>query len=93
MSWIGDWNRFEAALWFAFAALCAIKAARASRDRRRIFAMLAAAFAVFGVSDLIEAETGAWWRPWWLAAMKGACLVVLVAGIRKLRKNSRTRPG
>ena len=89
MSWIGDWNRVEAALWFAFAALCAIKATRPGRDRRRIFTMLAAAFAVFGVSDLIEAGSGAWWRPWWLAVMKGACLAAIGIGVRKLWRSRR----
>lgn len=36
----------------------------------------AAAFALFGVSDILEAHTGAWWRPWWLLMMKGTCLAV-----------------
>ena len=89
MRWVADWNRCEAALWFAFALLCALKAAWPRATRRSALAMLAAAFVVFGVSDLIEAETGAWWRPWWLAVMKGACLAVFVAGIRKLRKTPR----
>ena len=89
MAWIDDWNRVEAALWFAFAALCSIRTAMTVRDRRGGFALLAAAFAVFGVSDLIEAETGAWWRPWWLAAMKVACLVALGIGVRRLLRRRR----
>jgi hypothetical protein len=36
------------------------------------------AFALFGLSDYIEAHTGAWWRPWWLLALKGGCVLVFV---------------
>ena len=35
--------------------------------------LLALAFAVFGLSDYIELQTGAWWKPWWLLAMKVGC--------------------
>jgi hypothetical protein len=36
-------------------------------------------FAFFGLSDLVEVTTGAWWRPWWLLAWKAACLLGLIA--------------
>jgi hypothetical protein len=42
--------------------------------------MLAAAFLVFSISDVIESRTGAWWRPYWLMLIKGGCLVVCVLG-------------
>jgi hypothetical protein len=29
---------------------------------------------LFGISDLIEIFTGAWWRPWPLLMLKGCCL-------------------
>ncbi|MBE7458640.1 MAG: hypothetical protein KJ057_17160 [Phycisphaerae bacterium] len=35
-------------------------------------------FLAFGASDVVEADTGAWWRPWWLLAWKAACLAVLL---------------
>lgn len=31
---------------------------------------------IFGISDFVEMGTGAWWRPWWLLAWKGACVAV-----------------
>ena len=37
-----------------------------------------AAFLLFGISDVIETRTGAWWRPWWLLVMKGGCIVAFV---------------
>ena len=38
----------------------------------------AAAFLLFGISDVIETRTGAWWRPWWLLVMKGGCIAVFL---------------
>ena len=87
MKWIEDWNRCEAVLWFAFALFCAAKAVWPRIKQRSVFAALAVTFVVFGISDLIEAETGAWW----LAVLKGACLAVFVIAVRKLRKKDRPR--
>ncbi|QDT35815.1 hypothetical protein [Stratiformator vulcanicus] len=34
---------------------------------------LAVTLFVFGLSDLVEISTGAWWKPWPLAVLKFAC--------------------
>ncbi|NET74529.1 MAG: hypothetical protein F6K62_27615 [Sphaerospermopsis sp. SIO1G2] len=36
------------------------------------------AFVGFGISDFLEIQTGAWWRPWWLFTLKAICLVSIV---------------
>ena len=41
-------------------------------------ACLGVSLIAFGVSDIVEVQTGAWWRPWWLFAWKATCLVLLV---------------
>ena len=80
-------NRFEAGLWLliASALLCAI------RGRMRVvqlrLALAAALFAAFGGSDVVEASTGAWWRPWWLLTWKTAC----VAGLLGIWLDARRR--
>ena len=33
---------------------------------------------VFGASDLVEADTGAWWTPWWLLTWKVGCVAALI---------------
>jgi hypothetical protein len=71
-------NLLEAVLWFAVAVALLAAAWRGPSSRRKILMILAAAFAAFGASDLIEMRTGAWWRPPWLLAMKGACVAVFV---------------
>jgi hypothetical protein len=73
-------NRCEAGLWFVVAAAIFVHSLRAKPHLRKICWTLASAFLLFGVSDIIEAETGAWWRPLWLLAWKGGCLLVIVLG-------------
>lgn len=60
------------------AATLAVGACRVSRRERFLWGLQAFVFAVYGLSDLIESSTGAWWQPWWLLLMKGACIVTFV---------------
>lgn len=70
-------NRIEAGVWFVIALALAAVAVRRPAWRRD--AGIAACVLVgFGASDLVEARTGAWWRPWWLLAWKGVSVLVLV---------------
>jgi hypothetical protein len=82
-------NLVEAALWFGLSAAVLIGARKATGAAWRNALLAAVGFAVFGISDGIEARTGAWWRPGWLLAMKAACLLLLVAGLRRHRRRSR----
>lgn len=89
-------NIAEAALWFAFALLLA-RRARASgfRSLRRVYAVAAMLFMFFGLSDLVETRTGAWWQPAWLLAWNVVCVTglaaCLVAG-RRIRHRARALP-
>ena len=73
-------NVIEAGLWFVVALALTFQSIRSAGRSRALLAILAAAFLVFGISDLIESQTGAWWRPLWLLAMKGGCVVIFVLG-------------
>ena len=35
-------------------------------------------FFLFGMSDVVEVQTGAWWRPWWLFAWKALCVLAML---------------
>lgn len=80
-----QFNLCEGCLWLVIAVIIAW------RLRRRVGAakmdwLLPPTFVVFGISDFIEARTGAFWVPWWLLVVKTACVVVFVAvGIRYRR--------
>ncbi len=72
-------NLLEAALWLVIAVLVAYRALRSSGSRRRLYSILSAAYLVFSISDVIESQTGAWWRPFWLLLLKGACICVFLS--------------
>jgi hypothetical protein len=78
-------NQIEAALWFTIALSLAIWL----RMQRPWRWLLPLAFGVFGVSDLIEAQTGAWWDPWWLLVMKAACVLVFLLAFRQRRRQEK----
>lgn len=71
-------NSFESAVW----ALAGIWVFWCARKRcaalKTVGAVAAMAFFAFGVSDLVETRTGAWYRPWWLLEWKSACVASLV---------------
>lgn len=69
-------NYVEAALWLTLAAgtAAAVGLGRISSRRAPVAILAAATLAAFGVSDLVETPTGAWWRPWWLLGWKAACV-------------------
>jgi hypothetical protein len=79
-------NLFEAGLWMVFAAIFITLAIRCSQRRRRLSIILAAAFAAFALSDVIESQTGAWWRPLWLLVFKGGCIVVFCYAVWEYRR-------
>lgn len=87
-------NQIEAGLWFIIALVFAWKGVKSPHpDRRRLSWVLAVAFALFGLSDLIESTTGAWWRPWWLFVLKAGCVAVFTYGFwafRRIRKQKGT---
>jgi hypothetical protein len=70
-------NYCEAVLWFVLGVVVMIAARRQSAVVRRNAWITCAAFLAFGVTDLIEVRTGAWWTPWWLFALKAVCVLVL----------------
>jgi hypothetical protein len=83
-------NQIEAVIWFAVAVFLSMQALRSQRRLRRVFSLLSGAFFLFGISDLIEAHTGAWWRPVWLLLFKSGCVVAFLYGFReyyKIRKS------
>lgn len=82
-------NLAEAGLWFVFAGVFAALALRAQGPLRRLCGWLVPAFFAFGLSDIIEAQTGAWWRPWWLLVLKGGCICAFLYGARTYRRIKR----
>ncbi|MEM8874297.1 MAG: hypothetical protein AAGD32_08550 [Planctomycetota bacterium] len=74
--WFVRLNLAEAGLWFAVALIVVW--------RWRLWGV-AAVLIAFGVSDIVETRTGAWYRPWWLLAWKTLCVVSVIALVWRLR--------
>ena len=81
-------NYVEAGLWIAIALAFAASCVWRGSDKKTCVAA-ALTFLLFGVSDIVEVQTGAWWRPWWLFAWKAACVLSMICLlVRWLRRRT-----
>ena len=74
-------NVIEAGVWFAMAVVLAVIGRRSISRHLCWFA--STVLVAFGLSDIVESQTGAWWRPWWLLLWKAGCIAVFLLLIRK----------
>jgi hypothetical protein len=70
-------NYIEAGFWMAVGLILGVTALVVRPPYRRLSLLAAVFLVLFGLSDVVEAQTGAWWRPFWLLLWKGACILVL----------------
>jgi len=84
-------NTLEAGLWFLLAAVFLF----ASRTRpawpRPTIRLTVLTLIAFGFSDLVETQTNAWYRPWWLLVWKAACVAVLLYACIALYRAAKPR--
>jgi hypothetical protein len=71
-------NYAEAGLWTIVAAVFGVLAVKRPHPLRRRCIRAAAVFFLFGLSDIVEVHTGAWWRPWWLLIWKTSCVLAMM---------------
>jgi hypothetical protein len=71
---ITQFNCCEAALWFAIGTGLLIASIKGTQKKHyaNIFQAGSATFLIFSLTDIIEAHSGAWWRPFWLLLIKAA---------------------
>jgi hypothetical protein len=81
-------NYVEAGFWTTLGIAFAIAAIRRRGNVRRDCLIASFTLVLFGLSDVVEADTGAWWRPWWLLFWKGVCvLILLLLAIRAIQSS------
>ena len=71
-------NYLEALIWFCFAIGFALNAGKTSGKTRINRLITTLNFLLFGGSDIVEVQTGAWWSPWWLFVWKASCVLSMV---------------
>lgn len=83
MDGLAIFNCFEAVWWITIGGIVFWKS-RARFEPPLLFGLTLSTitsicFVLFGISDIIEVFTGAWYRPLALLLFKAACIVALVA--------------
>ena len=86
-----DGNLIEAGVWFLLSLVLLAYTLRAAKRIRPTLWLLVVTLAVFGGSDLVEAHTGAWWKPWWLFVWKAICVTVLLFGFVRYYRLSKQK--
>ena len=86
-------NGCEALLWMVLAGIAVVHFRSATSNLRRASLVMAVFLVAFGISDLIEIQTGAWWRPAGLLIFKGLCLLGLTASMVRIIALERTSRG
>ena len=71
-------NAFEVVWWIGCGVVVFAKSLRAEPPHRGRGLLSAVTLVLFGLSDVVELQTGAWWRPWWLLVWKALCIAILV---------------
>jgi hypothetical protein len=71
-------NYLEAIIWELFAVGFAILAAKTTKKVRQHRLIATVTFCLFGLSDVVEVQTGAWWHHWWLFLWKSSCVISMV---------------
>ena len=82
-------NYLEAGLWFLFSIIFIIKSSQ-DRVNKIIFVALGITLFLFGISDIIEVQTGSWRKPVGLFLLKAGCVVSMIIFFTKyyIRKHS-----
>lgn len=87
-------NSVEAVIWVSIGLLLLVGLKKgATSSSKQDAVALSVLFIMFGVSDVVEIFSGAWWRPWWLLVWKTLNAIALLLLTGKLylaeRKNRR----
>ncbi|MBE9129107.1 MULTISPECIES: hypothetical protein [unclassified Coleofasciculus] len=72
-------NYIEAGIWGIISLGFAFRFIRCSRTEKFQAAVAVVTFLLFGISDLVEVQTGAWWHPWWLLVWKSLCVLSMIS--------------
>ena len=90
------YNLIEVGLWTGFGIGFLIAAIKHAGSTRKRCSFAAVVFFLFGASDAVELQTGAWWKPWWLFVWKVICVISLLglyvqSRSRMIRQNRAVR--
>jgi hypothetical protein len=79
-------NYIEGGFWILIGIVLGFAGRKANPAFQKLSRFASGVFILFGASDWVEAQTGAWWRPIWLLVWKGLCLITLAFCYWKYRR-------
>ena len=80
-------NYVESGLWASMGIIALVK------RNSKWSLLLGLTLVAFGISDIVETHTGAWYRPWWLFAWKAVCVLGIIwFGLLVLAISRKKRP-
>ena len=85
MNFHGWFNAVEAAFWIAMGGVLAFRTRSMPARFRRLSGVAAIALICFGITDVIEVFTGAWYEPVALLAFNAICLATLLGCLLRYR--------
>jgi len=80
-------NVIEAIIWFALATWLLCLGLKTRSHLKRTFLVFSVTLYVFGISDIIETQTGAWYRPLGLFLLKVVCVFFISGCLFVLFRN------
>ncbi len=72
-------NVIEAGIWIAMAGWFLFLALRRRSSLKKTFLVFSVTLLFFGISDLIETQTGTWYKPFSLFMLKAVCVLFIAA--------------
>lgn len=89
-------NYIEAGLWITIGLVFILFGLAGMIPLKHRWPVIAVTLILFGISDIVETRTGAWWKPWWLFVWKALCVLVLAVCViqhySQRRKNGSMNP-
>jgi hypothetical protein len=90
MNFHGSANAVEAGYWIVVGVTVYVRSRRETSTVRTVASVAAGGLVLFGVSDVIEIFTGAWYKPVGLLVFKAVCVTTLVACYVRYRRVRRS---
>ena len=84
-------NYLEAGLWLAICTVLLLRSRKESSNKATFIGLGVTLF-LFGVSDIIEVHTGAWWKPKSLLFLKTGCVLSMIIWFSKYFTHKRKQP-
>lgn len=84
-------NIIEGVFWCAISMILLQKYIKCENNIKPLALLSSVFFLIFGISDFIEASTGAWYKPISLLLLKASCICVFLYCLQRYRKISSDR--